>query len=144
MAYYVFSALDANLGPGPLLIRAGVDPRHVDRAVASIDEELARMAASGLTAREIRESQDYLVGSLPRMLETNAGIASFLQTAEQFGLGLDYAARLPGLIRAVTLEEANAVARRFLVPERAAVVVAGPYSGTEARESSAPGLAASQ
>ena len=32
---------------------------------------------------------------MPRALETNAGIAHFLQTAEFFGLGLDYDVRLP-------------------------------------------------
>ncbi len=144
MAYYVFSALDANVAPGPFMIRAGVDPRNVDRAVASIDEELRRMVTAGVTGRELEESKNYLVGSLPRMLETNAGIASFLQAAEQFGLGLDYAERLPGLIRAVTLDEANATARRYLAPQRAALVVAGPYGETETRDSSSPGLAASQ
>ena len=40
MAYYAFSALDANVIPGPLTIRAGVSPDNVDRAVAAIDEEL--------------------------------------------------------------------------------------------------------
>ncbi len=43
MAYYVSSALDANVAPGPLAIRAGVSPANVDRAVASIDEEVARL-----------------------------------------------------------------------------------------------------
>ena len=49
---------------------------------------------------------------MPRALETNAGIASFLQTAEFFGLGLDYDVRLPELLRAVTLDEVNAAARQ--------------------------------
>src|SRR4029077_10846604 len=44
MAYYVSSSLDANIGEGPLMIRAGVSPANVDRAVASIDEEVARLA----------------------------------------------------------------------------------------------------
>ena len=43
MAYYVSSALDANVAPGPLVIRAGVSPANVDRAVASIDEEVTRL-----------------------------------------------------------------------------------------------------
>ena len=53
---------------------------------------------------------------MPRALETNAGIASFLQTAEFFGLGLDYDLRLPDLLSAVTLDEANEAARRVLEP----------------------------
>ena len=129
MAYYVFSALDANVIPGPLTIRAGVSPANVDRAVASIDEELQRLAAEGPTESEMTESMQYLIGSMPRTLETNLGIALFLQTEEFFGLGLDYDLRVPDLLRAVTRDDVNAAARRTLVPSQATVVIAGPYSG---------------
>jgi zinc protease len=129
MAYYVASVFDATRIAGPLLIRAGVSPANVDRAVQSIDEELTAIARDGVTAKELTESRQYLIGSMPRALETNAGIAIFLQTAEFFGLGLDHDRRLPGLIGAVTLEQVNAVARRILDPARAALVVAGPYQG---------------
>ena len=129
MAYYAMSALDANLIPGPLFIRAGVNPANVQRALASIDEELARLAADGPTDKEMRESTQYLIGSMPRNLETNAHIAAFLQTEEFFGLGLDYDLRVPGLLRAVTRDDVLAAART-LDPAKAAVVVAGPYDGT--------------
>jgi zinc protease len=127
MAYYVSSSLDANIAPGPLAIRAGVSPANVDRAVASIDEEIVRLVRDGLTPQELDESRQYLIGSIPRSLETNAAIANFLHVAEFFGLGLDYDARLPDLLQAVTLDEANAAARRVLDPDRATVVIAGPY-----------------
>jgi zinc protease len=127
MAYYVSSALDANIVEGPLVVRAGVSPANVDRAVASIDEEIARLVREGLTPKEFDESRRYLIGAIPRALETNAAIANFLQTEEFFGLGLDYDARLPDLLGAVTLDEANAAARRVLDPARATVVIAGPY-----------------
>lgn len=129
MAYYVFSALDANVIPGPLTIRAGVSPANVDRAVASIDEELRTLAADGPTEAEMTESTQYLIGSMPRTLETNLGIATFLQTEEFFGLGLDYDLRVPGLLRAVTRDEVHAAARRALIPSQATVVIAGPYAG---------------
>ncbi|MBI4485724.1 MAG: insulinase family protein [Acidobacteria bacterium] len=127
MAYYVSSSLDANVAEGPLTIRAGVSPANVDRAIASIDDELALVRRDGITANQVDESRQYLIGSMPRALETNAGIANFLQTAEFFELGLDYDLRLPGLLRAVTLEHANAVARQLLDPAGATLVVAGPY-----------------
>ena len=127
MAYYVFSAFEPNVGEGPLVIRAGVNPANVERAVAAIDGELRLLASEGVTARELAESKQYLVGSMPRMLETNAGIATFLQTCEQFDLGLDYDRKLPGLIDAVTLDEANETARQFLDPGLATITIAGPY-----------------
>ena len=127
MAYYVSSALDANVGDGPLAIRAGVSPANVDRAIASIDQEITAIVAGGITQKELDESRRYLVGSIPRALETNAAIANFLQTAEFFDLGLDYDARLPDLLGAVSLDEANAAARRILDVNCATVVISGPY-----------------
>jgi zinc protease len=127
MAYYAFSSLDANVLAGPLTVRAGVSPANVDRAVSSIDDEIARLAREGITAKELTESQQYLIGSMPRALETNVGIASFLHTAEFFGLGLDYDLRLPGLLLAVTLDDVHDAARRLLDPGRATIVIAGPY-----------------
>jgi zinc protease len=128
MAYYVSSSLDANVAEGPLVIRAGVGPTNVDRAIASIDEDAARLADEGLTQKELDDSRGYLIGAMPRALETNAAIASFLQTAEFFELGLDYDIRMPGYLEAVSLGDANAAAKRLLDVNRATIVVAGPYS----------------
>lgn len=127
MAYYVSSSLDANVAAGPLAIRAGVNPANVDRAVASIDEEIDRIVRDGITQKELDDSRKFLIGSIPRALETAPGIANFLQSAEFFGLGLDYDERLPDLLRAVTLDQANAAARRALGTSRATIVIAGPY-----------------
>ena len=129
MAYYAFSSLDANVIRGPLIVRAGVNPANVERAVASIDAELSKLAADGPTDKEVTESKQYLIGSMPRNLETNIGIANFLQTSEFFGLGLDYDLRMPGLLRAVTRDEVHHAAREALEPSKAVIAVAGPYAG---------------
>jgi zinc protease len=126
----VFSSLEANLMPGPLVIRAGVSPANVARAVASIDTELRKLGDSGPTEQELVESKQYLIGSMPRTLETNMGIATYLQTAEFFGLGLDYDVRMPDLLRAVTSEQVHEAARHAINPDNATVVVAGPFEGT--------------
>ncbi len=131
MAYYVYSRLDANVAQGPLSIYAGIGPANVDRAVASIDEEVGRLAREGATAKELNESRQYLVGSMPREFETNSGIANFMQMTEFFGLGLDFDVQLPDLLHAVTLDDIHAAARRILDPARATIVIAGPYRDSE-------------
>ena len=93
MAYYVFSSFDAIVVEGPLIVRAGVNPANVERAIAAIDDEMARMAKEGMRAQELADCKEYLIGSIPRMLETNQAIATFLHTAEFFGLGLDHDVR---------------------------------------------------
>lgn len=126
MAYYAYSAFDPSLGPGPLVIRAGVDPGNVERALAAIDAEVGALGRDGATERELSETRQFLIGSIPRLLETNPSIALFLQTAEFFGLGLDYDRRLPGLLHAVTLDDVHAAAASVLQPDRACVAIAGP------------------
>jgi zinc protease len=125
MAYYASSSYDAHRIPGPLLVRAGVDPANVERTVEAIDFEVARIARDGITADEHANAIRYLAGSIPRMLETNAGVAQFLVTIEQFGLGDDFDRRLPAVLAAVTRDEASAAAAT-LDPARAVVAVAGP------------------
>lgn len=129
MAYYVFSSLEANVMPGPLTIRAGVSAENVSKAVASIDAELRKLVDAPPTEQELTESKQYLIGSMPRTLETNMGIATYLQTVEMFELGLDYDVRMPQLLRAVTAEQVHEAAQRGIDPEKASVVVAGPYEG---------------
>ena len=57
------------------------------------------------------------------------GIATFLQAVEFFELGLDYDVRMPDLLRSVTAEQVHEAARA-IDPDRATVVVAGPYEGS--------------
>lgn len=133
MAYYVYSSLDASLAEGPLMIRAGVAGPDVERTLASIDRELTLVCVDGLTSKELDESKRYLIGSIPRQLETNSGIAGFLLSAEFYGLGADYDRRLPGFLEVVSLDDANRVARRVLDPTHAGIVVAGPWQGPATR-----------
>lgn len=132
MAYYVYSGLEVGHAAGPLMVRAGVATENVERTIASIDAELATVLDQGFTTDEIEDAKRYLVGSLPRQLETNAGIAGFLLSAETYGLGIDHDLRLPALIAAVTAEDVARVAQRLLDPSRAVVVVAGPWTGPAA------------
>ncbi len=88
--------------------------------------EVRQLGAEGPTPVEVAETREFLIGSIPRLLETNYSIASFLQTCEQFGLGLDYDRRLPALLEAVTIDEIRSAASEVLMPRARRVVVAGP------------------
>ncbi len=134
MAYYVYSTLDASLAEGPMMIRAGVAAENVQRTLSTIDKELESLLSDGVSVKEFDESKRYLIGSIPRQLETNASIAGFLLSSEFYELGIDYDARLPALISDVTLEDVNAVARRLIDPQKAVVVVAGPWQGPNTGE----------
>jgi zinc protease len=126
LAYYVYSALQAGLGQGSWEAAAGVNPANVERAVESVLLEVRRLRETPVPAAELADSQSYLTGSMPLRLETNEGVARTLLDMERYGLGFDYLQRFPGLVNAVTVEDLQEMARRYLDPEVYVLAVAGP------------------
>lgn len=128
MAYYTYSSLDASVGPGPLLVRAGVAPGNVERAVASIRDELRRIHEAPVTAQELDDARSATVRSVPRTLESNEGMAGLLHRIEMFDLGLDYLDRFASAFEAVTVDDIHEAARALIDADRYALAVAGPQA----------------
>ncbi len=126
LAYYAYSELHGGYGRGPWVVRAGVNPRNLEQALASIQAEIDRFLADGPTEQEQTDGVSSLLGSLPRQLETNEGTAAVLSEIELYDLGLDYLDRYPDIIRALTREGVREAARRWLRPEWMVTAVAGP------------------
>ncbi len=79
-----------------------------------IEKEIHRLADSGPTAEELAKAKAYLNSSFVLNLDTSSKIASFLVQMQLDDLGIDYFARRPALIDAVTLDDAQRVAKRLL------------------------------
>jgi zinc protease len=126
LAYYAYSSLAVDLVGGAWTAVAGVNPADVEAAIGSIEDEVARIAAEGVSAEELADTQAYLTGQLPLTLETNEGVAATLLSLEWYGLGLDYLLRYNDLINGVTCEDVRRVCAKYLRPERQITVVAGP------------------
>jgi zinc protease len=126
LAYYSYSSVMVDREDGVWQAAAGVSPDNVDRAIAAIAGEFARLAEEPVGAAELADSQAYLTGVMPLTLETNEGVASAVLNMEWHGLGLDYLWRYRDLIYAVTPDDVQRVARTYLAPERLVTVVAGP------------------
>jgi zinc protease len=130
LAYYVYSTQDAGPITGLWYAAAGVNPANVDQAVASIQQEFARLAQEPVDEEELRDTQAYLTGILPLQLETNEGVAGTLLNMEWQGLGLDYLQRYNDLVHQVTVADVQRVARQYLRPDAYALVIAGPQTNS--------------
>jgi zinc protease len=126
LAYYASSSMSAGMGPGVWDVTAGVNPANVQKAADLIIAELKRFVDGGVTKQELSDSQDNYVGRLPLSLESNGGVAGALLNIERYGLGLDYYREYAGRIRAVKRQDVQAVAAKYIDPERLAIAVAGP------------------
>jgi len=126
LAYYAYSSLSAGSGPGTWEVSAGVNPTNVEKAISLILREIERFIENGVSAEELRDSQDNFVGRLPLSLESNGGVANALLNIERYDLGLDYYLRYESLIRAVTPEQVLESARKYLDLHKLAIATAGP------------------
>jgi zinc protease len=126
LAYYAYSELHGSYGRGGWLIRAGVNPRNLDKALSSIDAELEKFLADGPTPQEQADGVSSLLGSLPRQLETNEGAAAVMGEIELYDLGLDYLERYPDIVRSLTREHVTEAARRWILPDHLITAIAGP------------------
>lgn len=129
LVYGIYASADATLGAGPFQVQFGSNPGNVDQAVAEMERQLTLMREKGATPEEVAQAVGYLTGSYPVTLATNAAVAGQLLIAEIYGLGLDYIQKRNDYYRAVTVEQVNAAAQKYLQPGIGALVIAGTYNG---------------
>jgi len=135
LAYHASTSLNAWIHAGSWEVSAGVNPANLERAIELINAEIRRFAAEPVSAMELADTQAHYIGRLPLSLESNSGVANALLNLERFQLGLDYYQRYAGMVAEVTPEMILEAARKWLDPERFAVVSAGP----EVRDGAAHG-----
>ncbi len=126
LAYYVFSGLGASRGQSPWIVRMGVNPQNVRRAIEVALEELRKVTIGDIADDDLALAKDKLVGELDVALESPGGVAALILEAEIFELGDDHFERYPRELRAVTKDQVVDTARAFLPPDRYALAVAGP------------------
>lgn len=126
LAYYASSSLSGALGPTPWRASAGVAPENIEQAIGSILAEVARIQREPVPVDELDDSKAYRAGSLPVSLETNSALADSILDMELYGLGLDYLQRFASEITAVTVDDVQAAAQKYLRLEEMVISVAGP------------------
>jgi zinc protease len=125
LVYSVGSSFSAGRLAGPFQVVLQTKNESAADAVRETVREIRRLRNEPVPADELRRTQAFLTGSLALQLDTTGKLAAFLARAEAYGLGLDLAARYPGLIAAVTPEDILRVAQRLLDPDRLVFAVVG-------------------
>lgn len=126
LAYHASSYVWCGLTAGPIVVRAGVAPEGLKKAIALMRRTVRDFLRRGPAPRELQDAKQALSAAIPRRFETNLGAASVLADAEFQGLGFDYADRVAALIARVDRAAAQAAAKKYITPERSALVVTGP------------------
>jgi zinc protease len=94
-------------------------------AIRIVKDEIRRMREQRVTERELNDAKDYLTGSFPLRLDTNRKVANFIAQVEFFQLGVNYPEWYADLIKKITAEDVERVARRYLQPDKLITVIVG-------------------
>ena len=125
LAYSVYNHFGAEKSHGTFVFVMQTKNDTAEEAIRIAREEIRRMREQPVTDQELDDAKNYLTGSFPLRLNTNHKVTSFLAQVEFFRLGLDYPDRYADLIRKVTREDVQRVAKAYLHPEKLITVVVG-------------------
>jgi zinc protease len=104
---------------------AGVRTDVTAPATSELLKELRRMRDTPMSADEMSLAKDSNTRSLPGRFERGTEAAGTFAELFTYGLPLDYYSKLPETYNAVTAEQAQAAAQKYIVPEKLIVLAVG-------------------
>lgn len=107
---------------------AAVKNEVTDSAVTEFLYEINRMRDELVTPEELQNAKNYLAGSFGRSLERAQTVANFGLNIERFGLDEDYYNEYLQRLEAVTAEDVQAAARKYMAAENLTIAIVGKSS----------------
>lgn len=123
--YGAYSNLDARRTAGTFRAAAEVRTPVTGDSLKEFFYELQRIRNEPVSGKEISDAKSYLTGVFPIRLETQEGLVDQLVQMKMLGLGDSYLHEYRDRIQAVTIEDIQRVANKYVQPDRAALVVVG-------------------
>jgi zinc protease len=123
--YGAYSSLDARRTAGTFRATAEVRTPVAGDSLKEFFYELDRIRNEPVSEKEIADAKSYLTGVFPIRLETQEGLVDQLVQIKMFGLPEDYLEIYRSRIQAVTIAEVQEVARKYVKPDEAAIVIVG-------------------
>lgn len=131
LAYHVevMTTAAAGLDPGRLAIYVGTSPETLEKAEASVREELGRLVEEGLGDDEVEEAKSYLMGRDPFRRETARQWADLMSDAALYGLRVDRPEWIAEVVAELDRAKIEGAMRRWIRPEQLRVTIGRPVQG---------------
>ena len=123
--YGAYSSLDARRLAGTFRATAEVRTAVTGASLHEFFYELKRIRDEAVSAEEIANAKSYLSGVFPIRIETQDGLIDQLVNIKMFDLPDDYLRTYRDQVNAVTVDEIQTVAQKYVTPEAAAIVIVG-------------------
>jgi zinc protease len=126
LAYAVGSALSLGLAPGLFSIYAATSPEFAEEVVQLCRKEMEDLGEGALSKDELERSKTKLLAQLAFQKQNLEAYAHGLALNEIYGFGLEYLERRQREIETTTLENVQAVCRKYLMDKPAITVIVRP------------------
>jgi zinc protease len=123
--YGAYSSLDARRTAGTFRSTAEVRTPVTGDSLKEFFYELSRIRNEPVSEKELADAKSYLTGVFPLRLETQEGLVDQLLQIKMFGLPQDYLETYRRQIQAVTIEQVQEVAKKYVKPDEAAIIIVG-------------------
>ena len=126
LAYYVGAQNFAGLVPGYFAFYTGTEPTKVALVEKELLAEAELLRSEGLTAEELKRAKAKIIGQKKISRADLGNLASTSALDELYGLGWQRADLDDAKYEAVSLEQAKAIAQKYLKPDAFVVSIVKP------------------
>ncbi len=123
--YGVYSDFSATRYPGPWRAGGNMRTEVTEGALTEFFHEIRRIREEKVPADELEASKRSIAASFALSLEQPTRVLNFAVARKIYGLPTDYWDRYPARIMAITAEDVQRVARKYLNPDALQLVAVG-------------------
>jgi len=125
LAYSVYASNVLRQSAGANVIGLQTKQESAAQALKSVLAQVDDLRNRPVSAAELAAIKRYFLGKFPRDLEANSDLAAMVSAVTFYGLPEDYFDRFVSRIQAVTTQDVQRVARKYLDPAHRLVTVVG-------------------
>jgi zinc protease len=126
--YYARSTYSSDMIVGNFKAFSEVRNEVTDSAIYEFVNELRKIVDQRVSEDELKRAKAQIMGSFSRSLESPQTIANFALNIKRYNLPADYYATYLQKVDAVTIDDIQATAKKYIKPENAHIVVVGKGS----------------
>jgi zinc protease len=123
--YGARSSFSGSKFPGPYTASAGVRGNATDSSLVEFMKEIRKFADTGITKAELEFTQKSIGQSEALKYETPQQKAGFMGRILDYGLEKDYVEKQNAVLKNITVEEINAIAKKRLMYNNMVILVVG-------------------
>lgn len=129
--YGAYSSISADENVGQFTASADVRTEVTDSAIFQFISEFNKIATTGVTTDELQLAKNELTGSFAIGLEDPQTVARFAINIDMYKLPKDYYENYLTNLNAVTIEDVNAAAAKYILPFNYHIIIVGDRGAIE-------------